>query len=45
MLLPKKTGRGRFPDLPDLTEVERMITEQRPEWADTWRKEGEAKGE
>ena len=22
-----------------------MITEQRPEWADTWLKEGEAKGE
>ena len=44
VLLPKKTGREKIPDLPDLTEVERMITEQRPEWADTWLKEGEAKG-
>jgi hypothetical protein len=44
VLLPKKTGRGEIPDLPDLTEVERMITEQRPEWAETWLKEGEAKG-
>jgi hypothetical protein len=43
-LLPKKTGREKFPDLPDLMEVERMITEQRPEWAETWLKEGEAKG-
>ena len=44
VLLPKKTGRGEIPDLPDLMEVGRTITEQRPEWAETWLKEGEAKG-
>ena len=43
-LLPRKTGKKEFPDLDDLPEVERMITDTRPEWADALIKEGEAKG-
>ncbi|NLK19346.1 MAG: hypothetical protein GX310_06105 [Synergistaceae bacterium] len=44
-LLPRKTGKKEFPDLDDLPEVERVITDTRPEWADALIKEGEAKGE
>ncbi|NLK20350.1 MAG: transposase, partial [Synergistaceae bacterium] len=44
-LLPRKTGKKEFPDLDDLLEVEKMITDTRPEWADALIKEGEAKGE
>lgn len=43
-LLPRKTGRKEFPDLDDLLEVEKMITDTRPEWADALIKEGEVKG-
>ena len=42
--LPRKTGKVDFPDLPDLLEVERMILEERPEWAENWLKEGEQRG-
>ncbi len=44
VLLPRKTGKVDFPDLPDLLEVERMILEERPEWAENWFKEGEQRG-
>ena len=45
VLLPRKTGRSDIPDLPDLLEVERMITETKPDWAEAWLKEGEMLGE
>ena len=45
VLLPKKTGRGNFPEITDLTEVERMILEGKHEWADNWLKEGIELGE
>ena len=45
VLLPKKTGRGDFPEVTDLTEVERMILEGKHEWADNWLKEGIELGE
>ncbi|MGI6783364.1 MAG: hypothetical protein ACOX5A_03975 [Aminivibrio sp.] len=43
-MLPKKTGKKEFPDLDDLLEVEKMITDTRPEWADALIKEGEERG-
>lgn len=44
VLLPRKTGLTDMKEALDLVEVERMVVERQPEWAEHWLKEGEERG-
>jgi len=44
VLVPRKTGLADLEETLDLAEVERMIEERRPEWAEHLLKEGEERG-